>query len=94
MLRIGYAQATYTMVFTEESTEAALGGSGIRLAYACAVHKAIHTRVVLDRNSRSYIWLAYALDMRFYIHLRLPPARAAAARAIVIVSICRAYASK
>ena len=82
------------MVLTDESTEAALGGSGIRLAYARTVHRAValHTRVVLHRNSRSYTQLAYALDMRLYIHSRLPPVATAAARAIVIVSIYRAYA--
>ena len=94
MLRIRYTQVIYTIVFTKESTEAALGGSGIRLVYTYAVHKAIYTRVVLDRNSRGYIQLAYALDMRFYIHLRLPLERATAARAIVIISICRVYAIK
>ena len=82
------------MVFTKESIEAALGGSGIHLVYTYTVHKARYTRVVLDRNSRGYIQLAYTLDMRFYIHLRLPPARAAAVRAIVIISICRAYTIK
>ena len=82
------------MVFTKESTEAVLGGSSIRLVYACIVYKARYTRVILDRNSRGYIQLAYALDMRFYIHLRLPLARAAVARAIVIISICRVYSIK
>jgi len=28
--------------------EAVLGGSGIRLAYAYVVYRAVHTRVVLD----------------------------------------------
>jgi len=79
-------------VLTKESIEAALGGSSIRLAYAYAVYRAIHTRVVLDRNGRGYIQLAYAPDMRLYIHLHLPLARAAAARAIVIISIYRVYA--
>ena len=55
MLRIGYAQVIYTIVFTKESMEAALGGSSIRLVYACVVYKAIYTRVVLDRNSQGYI---------------------------------------
>ena len=85
-------------MLTEDSTEAALGGSGIRLAYSCTVHRtiALHTRVILHRNSRSYTQLAYALDMRLHKHSRLPPvtaaAAAAAARAIVIVNIRRAYA--
>ena len=83
-------------MLTEDSTEAALGGSGIRLAYASTVHRAIalHTRVILHRNSRSYTQLACALGMRLHIHSRLPPvtAAAAAARAIVIVNIYRAYA--
>jgi len=81
-------------VFTKESTEAVLGGSSIRLAYTCAVYKAIYTYVILDRNSQGYIQLAYTLDMRFYIHLRLPLARAATARAIVIVSIYYTYIIK
>ena len=71
-----------------------LGGSSIRLVYTYAVYKAIYTRVILDRNSWGYIRLAYTLDMRFYIYLRLPLARAAIARAIVIISICRIYIIK
>ena len=78
-------------MLTEESIEAALGGSGICLAYAYAVHRAVHTRVILDRNGRGYIQLAYTPDMRLYIHLRLPLARAAIARAIVIISIYHIY---
>ena len=35
--------------------------------------------------------LAYAMDMRRQVHLPLPPATAAAARALPIVSICLAY---
>ena len=79
-------------MLTKESTEAVLGGSGIRLAYAYVVYRAVYTRVVLDRNGWGYIQLAYALDIQLYIHLHLPPARATAARAIVIISIYRAYA--
>jgi hypothetical protein len=71
-----------------------LGGSGIYLVYAYIVYKAIYTRVILDRNSRGYIQLAYALDMRFYIHLYLPLTRATTARAIVIISIYRIYTIK
>ena len=51
MLRIGYIQAIYTIVFTKESIEAALGGSSIRLVYTYVVYKAIYTRVILDYNS-------------------------------------------
>jgi len=79
-------------VLTKESTEAALGRSGIRLAYAYAVHRAVYTRVILDQNGWGYIQLAYAPNMRLYIHSRLPLARAATVRAIVIISIYRAYA--
>ena len=79
-------------MLTEESIEAALGGSSIRLAYTYAVYRAVYTRVVLDQNGRGYIQLAYAPDMRLYIHSRLPLARAAVVRAIVIISIYRAYA--
>ena len=74
--------------------EAALGGSGIRLVYACVVYKAIYTYIILDRNSRSHIRLAYILDMRFYIYLYLLLVRATTVRAIVIISICRIYAIK
>ena len=81
-------------MFTKESIEAVLGGSGIRLVYACAVYKAIYIYIILDRNSRSYIRLAYILDMRFYIYLYLLLVRAATVRAIVIISICRVYAIK
>ena len=55
MLRIGYIQVIYTIVFTKESIEAVLGGSGIYLVYAYVVYKAIYTYIILDRNSRSYI---------------------------------------
>ena len=55
MLRIGYIQAIYTMVFTKESIEAVLGRSSIYLVYAYIVYKAIYTRVILDRNSWGYI---------------------------------------
>ena len=78
-------------MLTKESIKAALGGSGIRLAYTYAIHRAVHTRVILDQNSWGYIQLAYTPDMRLYIHSRLPLARAAVARAIVIVSIYRVY---
>jgi len=30
--------------------EAALGGSGIYLAYTYIVHRAVYTRVILDQN--------------------------------------------
>jgi len=79
-------------VLTKESIEAVLGGSGIYLAYTYAVYRAVHTRVILDWNGQGYIQLAYTLDMRLYIHLRLPLARAAVAYAIVIISIYRVYA--
>ena len=71
-----------------------LGGSSIRLVYAYTVYKAIYTYIILDRNSWGYIQLAYILDMRFSIYLHLPLARAAMARAIVIISICRVYIIK
>ena len=79
-------------MLTKESTEAALGGSSICLIYTYVVYRAVYTRVVLDRNGWGYIQLAYTPDMQLYIHLRLPLARAATARTIVIVSIYRAYA--
>jgi len=72
--------------------EAALGRSSIYLAYAYAVYRAVYTRVILDRNGWGYIQLAYTPDMRLYIYLRLPLARAAVARAIVIISIYHVYA--
>ena len=81
-------------MFTQESIEAVLGGSSICLVYAYVVYKAIYTCVVLDRNSRGYIQLVYALDMQFYIYLRLPLARSAATRAIVIISIYHVYIIK
>ena len=84
----------YTIVFTKESIEVALGGSSIRLVYTYVVYKAIYTRVILDCNSRGYIGLVYALDIQFYIYLYLPLVRAAVVRAIVIISICRAYIIK
>jgi len=94
MLRIGYTQVIYTIVFTKKSREAVLGRSGIRLVYTYIVYKAIYTRVVLDHNSWGYIQLAYTLDMRFYIHLYLPLVRATTARAIVIISIYCVYTIK
>jgi hypothetical protein len=69
----------------------ALGRSSIRLAYTYAVYRAVYTRVILDQNGQGYIQLAYTPDMRLYIHLHLPLARAAIARAIVIISIYRIY---
>ena len=71
-----------------------LGGSSIRLVETYVVYQAIYTRVILDYNSRGYIRLAYTLDIRFYIYLRLPLVRAAAARAIVIISIYHIYIIK
>jgi len=78
-------------VLTKEGTEAALGKSGIRLVYTYAVHKAVYTCVILDQNGQGYIQLAYTLDIRLYIHLRLPLASTTIARAIVIISIYRIY---
>jgi len=71
--------------------EAALGRSSICLVYTYAVYRAIYTRVILDQNGRGYIQLVYTPDIQLYIHLHLPLARAAIARAIVIVSIYRIY---
>jgi len=83
------------MELTADKAEAGLGGSSVRLAYAHSLRRALlaPTRVVLDRHSRYYMRLAYAMDMRRQVHLPLPPATAAAARALSIVSICLAYAS-
>ena len=79
-------------MLTKESIEAALGGSSIRLVYAYTVYRAVYTRVILNQNGWGYIQLAYTPDMRLYIHLHLPLARAAVAHAIVIISIYRVYA--
>jgi len=78
-------------VLTKESTEAALSRSSIYLVYAYVVYRAVYTCVILDQNNRGYIQLAYTPDIQLYIHLCLPPARAAVARAIVIISIYCAY---
>ena len=77
---------------TAKSTKAALGRSGIRLVYACAVHRAVHTCVVLNHNSWGYIQSVYALNMQLYIHLCFLLMRSAAAHAIIIINIYCAYA--
>ena len=79
---------------TVDSVEAGLGRSSLRLVYAHSLCGALlaPTRVILDYHGWDCIRLAYAMDMRRYIHLPLPPATAAAARALSIVSICLTYA--
>ncbi len=57
---------TYTIELTADKTEAGLGGSSVRLAYARSSRRALlaPTRVVLDRHSGCCMRLAYAMDMR------------------------------
>ena len=83
----------YTMELIVDRAEVGLGGSSLRLVYIYSLYGAFlaPTCIVLDRYSWDYIRLAYAMDTRRYIYLLFPPAAAAAARALFIVSICLIY---
>ena len=93
MLYRRYRYTTYTIELIVESTDAGLGGSSLRLVYIYSLHQALlaPTRVILDYYSWGYIRLAYAIDMRRFIYLRLPPAATATARTLSIISIYLIY---
>ena len=81
------------MELTAESTDAGLGRSSLRLAYTHSLRRALlaPTRVILDHYSWGCIRLAYAMDIRRFVYLRLPPATTATARTLSIVSIYLIY---
>ena len=93
MLCIRYRYATYTIELTADRAEAGLGGSSLYLVYAYFLRGAFlaYTHVVLDRYSWGCIRLAYAMDMRRLVYLRLPPITTTAARALSIMSIYLIY---
>jgi hypothetical protein len=94
MLYIRYGYATYTIELTVDRIDAGLGGSSLRLAYIYSLRRTLlaPTRVILDRYCWGCIRLAYAIDIRRLVYLRLAPVTAAAARALSIISICLIYA--
>ena len=81
------------MELTADRAEVGLGGSSLRLVYAHSLYRAflVPICVVLDRHGWDCIRLAYAINMRCYIYVPLPPTAATAARALSTVSICLAY---
>ena len=93
MLYRRYRYTTYTIELIVESTDAGLGRSSLRLAYIYSLRRAllVPTYVILDYYSWGYIRLAYAIDIRRFVYLRLLPATAATARALSIISICLIY---
>ena len=82
------------MELTVDRTEAGLGRSSLYLVYAHSSRRAslAYTCVILDRYSWGCIRLVYAMGMRLWIYVRLPPIRTATARALSTVSIYLVYA--
>ena len=70
--------------------EARLGRSSLRLVYIYSSRKAflIYTYIILDRYSRGYIRLVYAIGIQLQIYIRLLPIITAIARALSTISIC------
>jgi len=94
MLYRRYKYATYTIELIADNTDAGLGGSSLCLVYTYSLHQALlaPTRVVLYCYSWGCFRLAYAINIRRLVYLRLLPTTAATARALSIVSICLVYA--